>query len=93
MTKSFLLFLQSNKMPSMADENWWLAFVPIVVVAIIFAVIYYGFRGILRGNKFLARLFRLSEEEHADLIRRSYEKSKELALKERQKLESQQNNS
>ena len=73
MTISFLVQAQNTPEP---DDYWWLAFVPLVVTAIIFFVVYWGFRRFLRGDRFIAKLFRISEEEQKAKMLEFQEKSR-----------------
>lgn len=57
------------------EQNWWIALLPIMVVAILFFVIIISYNAILKGNRFVARLFMLNKEQHLDLIIRFREKS------------------
>lgn len=52
----------TNVQPNDADY-WWLAFAPLVVTIIIFYIVRWGFLRFLHGDRFIAKLFGISEEE------------------------------
>lgn len=72
-------FQDLDKTPIPADQNWWLAFAPIVVVVILFYIIKKGMVALFLGNKFIARIFRISEERHLELMKRFEEQSIRIA--------------
>ncbi len=69
-------YQELEKVPSLADENWWLAFAPILIVIIIFYVMRKGILSFFMGNKMIAKLFRVSDEKHKKMMKRFEEQTK-----------------
>jgi amino acid permease len=77
-------FFQSENLPA-PEDNWWLAFVPLLITAIIFFIVYWGFKRFLRGDRFIAKLFGISEEAQRAKMLEFQEKVREEQEKENRK--------
>lgn len=69
-----LITLQAEPGPF---DYWWLAFVPFVLTVIIFFMIYFGYKRFLRGDRFVAKIFGVSEEDQKAKIREFQQRTKE----------------
>lgn len=63
-------FQNLEKAPIPADENWWIAFIPIVVVIILFYFMRKGILAVFTGNRFIAKIFRISKEQQLEMMKR-----------------------
>ena len=84
-TLAYIIQESTKSTPKMSDENWWLAFVPIVIVTIMFFLIKWGFQSFFRGDRFVAALFRISKERQAEMIEDYKKRAREQILNERKK--------